>query len=61
MIGIAVLGCGRTGAMHAANIKVAEMHPPTIVGFDDGARALALAEAALKSIAECRAVKVFGG
>jgi len=36
MIRIAVLGCGRIGAMHAANI----------------------AEAALKSIAEGRAVRV---
>jgi myo-inositol 2-dehydrogenase/D-chiro-inositol 1-dehydrogenase len=66
MIGIAVLGCGRIGAMHAANIAA---HPRArlaavqdingaMVGFDDGRRALALAEAALKSIAEGRAVKV---
>jgi hypothetical protein len=38
MIAIAVLGCDRAGAMHAANINVAEMHPPAIVGFDDRAR-----------------------
>ena len=45
MIRVAVLGCGRIGAVHAGNI-------------DDGQLALVLAVAALKSLAERRAVNV---
>ena len=41
-----------------AFVKSVETQQPSVVGFDDGRRALALAEAALKSIAESRAVKV---
>ena len=41
-----------------AFVKAVETNQPAIVGFDDGQRALALAEAALKSIAEGRAVNV---
>jgi len=41
-----------------AFVKAVETHQPPVVGFDDGRRALVLAEAALKSIAEGRAVKV---
>jgi myo-inositol 2-dehydrogenase / D-chiro-inositol 1-dehydrogenase len=41
-----------------AFVEAVETHRPPMVGFDDGRRALVLAEAALKSIAEGRAVKV---
>jgi myo-inositol 2-dehydrogenase/D-chiro-inositol 1-dehydrogenase len=41
-----------------AFVEAVETRQPAMVGFDDGRRALALAEAALKSIAEGRAVKV---
>jgi myo-inositol 2-dehydrogenase/D-chiro-inositol 1-dehydrogenase len=41
-----------------AFVKAVETNQPAVVGFDDGQRALALAEAALKSIAEGRSVKV---
>lgn len=41
-----------------AFVKAVETNQPAVVGFDDGQKALALAEAALKSIAEGRAVKV---
>ena len=40
-----------------AFVKAVETHQPAVVGFEDGRQALALAEAALKSIAEGRAVK----
>lgn len=42
----------------AAFVEAVETARPPVVGFEDGRRALALAEAALKSIAEGRAVKV---
>ncbi len=41
-----------------AFVKAVETNQPAVVGFDDGQKALALAEAALKSIAEGRTVKV---
>ncbi len=41
-----------------AFVEAVETHWAPIVGFEDGRRALVLAEAALKSIAEGRAVKV---
>jgi myo-inositol 2-dehydrogenase/D-chiro-inositol 1-dehydrogenase len=41
-----------------AFVKAVETNQPAVVGFDDGQKALALAEAALKSIAEGRSVKV---
>ena len=41
-----------------AFVEAVETHRPPVVGFEDGRRALVLAEAALKSIAEGRAVKV---
>ena len=41
-----------------AFVKAVETNQPAVVGYDDGQRALALAEAALLSIAEGRAVKV---
>ena len=41
-----------------AFVSAVETNTPAIVGFDDGQKALALAESALKSIAEGRAVKV---
>ncbi len=41
-----------------AFVKAVETGQPAVVGFEDGRRALMLAEAALKSIAEGRAVKV---
>ena len=41
-----------------AFVEAIETRRPPIVGFEDGHRALMLAEAALKSIAEGRAVKV---
>lgn len=41
-----------------AFVKAVESGQPPVVGFEDGRRALVLAEAALKSIAEGRAVKV---
>jgi myo-inositol 2-dehydrogenase / D-chiro-inositol 1-dehydrogenase len=41
-----------------AFVDTVESGKPTVVGFEDGRRALALAEAALKSVAEGRAVKV---
>jgi myo-inositol 2-dehydrogenase / D-chiro-inositol 1-dehydrogenase len=41
-----------------AFVEAVETRQPPMVGFDDGRRALVLAEAALKSIAEGRAVKV---
>jgi myo-inositol 2-dehydrogenase/D-chiro-inositol 1-dehydrogenase len=41
-----------------AFVDAVETRQPATVGFDDGRRALVLAEAALKSIAEGRAVKV---
>ncbi len=43
-----------------AFVEAVETGRPAIVGFEDGRRALALAEAALRSIAEGRAVKVSG-
>ena len=39
-------------------MKAIETGQPAVVGFDDGQKALALAEAALKSIAEGRTVKL---
>jgi myo-inositol 2-dehydrogenase/D-chiro-inositol 1-dehydrogenase len=39
-------------------VEAVESKRPPVVGFEDGRRALALAEAALKSIAEGRAVKL---
>ena len=39
-------------------VDAVESKRPPIVGFEDGRRALALAEAALKSITEGRAVKL---
>jgi myo-inositol 2-dehydrogenase / D-chiro-inositol 1-dehydrogenase len=75
MTGIAVLGYGRIGAMHAANIAAhprarlaavqdingaaAVEAPRPLPGFCDGPRALALAEARLKAIVESRAVEVW--
>ena len=41
-----------------AFVKAVETRQPLVVGFEDGRRALVLAEAALKSIAEGRAVNV---
>jgi myo-inositol 2-dehydrogenase / D-chiro-inositol 1-dehydrogenase len=41
-----------------AFVEAVETRRPPVVGFDDGRRALVLAEAALRSIAEGRAVKV---
>ncbi|HTR14963.1 MAG TPA: inositol 2-dehydrogenase [Roseiarcus sp.] len=41
-----------------AFVEAVERQRPPVVGFEDGRRALALAEAALKSVAEGRAVKV---
>lgn len=41
-----------------AIVEAVEAGRPPIVGFEDGRRALTLAEAALKSVAEGRAVKV---
>jgi myo-inositol 2-dehydrogenase / D-chiro-inositol 1-dehydrogenase len=41
-----------------AFVEAVERQRPPVVGFEDGRRALALAEAALKSVAENRAVKV---
>ena len=41
-----------------AFVEAVEQRTPPVVGFEDGRRALALAEAALKSVAEGRAVKV---
>ena len=41
-----------------AFVTAVETNQPAIVGFDDGRKALALAEAALKSTVEGRAVKV---
>jgi myo-inositol 2-dehydrogenase / D-chiro-inositol 1-dehydrogenase len=41
-----------------AFVEAVETRQPATVGFDDGRRALVLAEAALKSIAQGRAVKV---
>jgi myo-inositol 2-dehydrogenase/D-chiro-inositol 1-dehydrogenase len=41
-----------------AFVEAIEQNLPPVVGFEDGRRALALAEAALKSVAEGRAVKV---
>ncbi len=41
-----------------AFVKAVETLQPPVVGFDDGRRALVLAEAALKSIAEGRIVKI---
>ncbi len=41
-----------------AFVKAVEANQPAVVGFDDGRKALALAEAALKSTVEGRAVKV---
>jgi myo-inositol 2-dehydrogenase/D-chiro-inositol 1-dehydrogenase len=41
-----------------AFVKAVETREPAVVGFEDGRRALILAEAALKSISEGRAVKV---
>ena len=45
MIRIALLGCGRIGRM-------------PVVGFEDGRRALILAEAAMKSAIEGRFVSI---
>ena len=41
-----------------AFVEAVESGKPPVVGFEDGRRALALAEAALRSVAEGRAVKV---
>jgi myo-inositol 2-dehydrogenase / D-chiro-inositol 1-dehydrogenase len=41
-----------------AFVEAVEQRTPPVVGFEDGRRALALAEAAMKSVAEGRAVKV---
>ena len=41
-----------------AFVEAVESGKPPVVGFEDGRRALALAEAALKSVEEGRAVKV---
>jgi myo-inositol 2-dehydrogenase / D-chiro-inositol 1-dehydrogenase len=41
-----------------AFVEAVEQHRPPVVGFEDGRRAQGLAEAALKSVAERRAVKV---
>jgi myo-inositol 2-dehydrogenase/D-chiro-inositol 1-dehydrogenase len=41
-----------------AFVEAVESSKPPVVGFEDGRRALALAEAALKSVEEGRAVKV---
>ncbi len=41
-----------------AFVKAVETNQPAVVGFDDGRKALALAEAALKSVVQGRAVKV---
>ena len=41
-----------------AFVEALETRQPATVGFDDGRRALVLAEAALKAIVEGRAVKV---
>jgi myo-inositol 2-dehydrogenase / D-chiro-inositol 1-dehydrogenase len=41
-----------------AFVEAVERQRPPVVGFEDGRRALTLAEAALKSVAEGRAVKV---
>jgi myo-inositol 2-dehydrogenase / D-chiro-inositol 1-dehydrogenase len=44
-----------------AFVEAVEIRQPATVGFEDGRRALVLAEAALKSVAEGRAVKVSEG
>ena len=44
-----------------AFVEAVETRQPATVGFEDGRRALVLAEAALKSVAEGRAVKVSEG
>ncbi len=41
-----------------AFVEAIETKKPAVVGFEDGRRALVLAEAAIKSVAEGRAVKV---
>jgi myo-inositol 2-dehydrogenase/D-chiro-inositol 1-dehydrogenase len=62
MLRIAVLGCGRIHEAYYAEVsafvEAVETGRPTPVCFEDGVLALVLAEAALKSIAERRAVKV---